>query len=195
MKFRFTLPIEVSFAWRRRRGATFFVADNACGRKGSSNFGLCGKVSLQPSVELEVAHRSEFSTLGRSRAEPESAQSLRVWSMDRRICPSRRHVSIPALQQTIFNAGRAIVERMIRYQGRLTQLSSSSQDRLRSLTSTCHSCWERTLSMVFAFTLRVYRATYVSTLPTDRVGAPSGESSKTHRQSQLIRAERSSNGS
>ena len=36
-------------------------------------------------------------------------------------------VSITGLQQITFTAGRTIVERMIRYQGRSTQASSSSQ--------------------------------------------------------------------
>ena len=45
-------------------------------------------VSLGPSVELEVAHCSQF-LLVRSRAEPESAHSQRVWSMDKTTCPSR----------------------------------------------------------------------------------------------------------
>ena len=99
-------------------------------RKGSSNFDLCGiwiPVSLQPSVELEVAHCAEF-LMGRSRAEPESAQFRRVWSMDRTICPSRRVVYIAALQQIIFNADRSVLERMIRDQGRTTKVSLSSQD-------------------------------------------------------------------
>ena len=66
-------------------------------------------VSLQPSVELEVAHRLEF-LLGRSRAGPERSQFRRAWSMDRTICPSRRIVYIAALQQLIYNAGRRAFE-------------------------------------------------------------------------------------
>ena len=110
-------------------------------------------VFLQPSVELEVAHCSKF-LLRRSRAEPESAQLRRVRSMDRTICPSRRVVDavqgcscveqcsgrsskftfrdglvyFTGLQQITFNANRANLERMIRDQGRSTQVSSSSQN-------------------------------------------------------------------
>ena len=113
------------------------------------------------SEALEVAHCSKF-LLVRSRAEAESAQSLRVWSMNGTTCPARHVVPIAALHQIIFDAGRAIVERMVRYQGRSTHVSSSSQDRLPSLTSTFRSGWERTLSMVFVFILHGYRALYVS---------------------------------
>ena len=84
-------------------------------------------VSFQPNVELEVAHRSVF-LLGRSRAEPESPQFRRVWSMDRTICPWRRIVCVAALQQFFFNAGRANLERMIRDPDRSLQVSTSSPD-------------------------------------------------------------------
>ena len=54
--------------------------------------------------------------LGRSRAEPQSAQSLRVWAMDGTTCPSRSIVPTAAVQQIVFDAGHSIVERMIRDQ-------------------------------------------------------------------------------
>ena len=74
--------------------------------------------------------------------------------MDRTICPSRRVVYIAALQQFIFIADRTVLARMIRDQGRTTKVSSSSQDLTSNSTSTCCSGWERSLSMVFAFTRR-----------------------------------------
>ena len=77
-------PPKAIDVWRCRRGATSFLADRI---SISVVFGI--PVSLQPRVELEVAHCTEF-LLGRSRAEPESAQFRRVWSMDRTICHSRR---------------------------------------------------------------------------------------------------------
>ena len=76
-------------------------------------------ISLRPSVELEVALRSDF-LLVRSRAEPEGAQSPQVWSIDGTTCPSRSVVPIAAWQQIIFNADRAVFERLIRDQGRTT---------------------------------------------------------------------------
>ena len=124
-------PPKAIAVWRCRRGATSFVADNACGRgrvhRISISVVLGIPVSLQPSVELEVAHCAEF-LLGRSRAEPESAQFRRVWSMDRTICASRRVVCIAALQQLIFNADRCALECIIRDQGQTTEVSFSSQN-------------------------------------------------------------------
>ena len=83
-------------------------------------------VSLLPSVELEVAHRPEF-LLGRGRAEAEGAQFRRTLSMNLTVCPSRRIVHIPALQQIIFNADRCAFESMIRDQGKANKVSFSSQ--------------------------------------------------------------------
>ena len=60
-------------------------------------------VSFQPSIKLEVAHRSKF-LLGHRRAEPESPQFRRVWSMDRTICHLRRVVCVAALQQIILSS-------------------------------------------------------------------------------------------
>ena len=74
-------------------------------------------VSFQPSVDNEVAHRSEF-LLERGRAEPESHQFRRVWSVDRTICPLRSAFCVAALQQIIFNA---ILERTICAQCRSPQ--------------------------------------------------------------------------
>ena len=57
-------PPKAIDVWRCRRGVTSFVADNACGRGRvhrisiSVVFGI--PVSLQPSVELEVAHCTEL---------------------------------------------------------------------------------------------------------------------------------------
>ena len=65
--------------------------------------------SLQPSVELDVAHCAEFP-LGRGRAEPESAQFRRVRSVDQTMCPWMRVVYFAALQQIIFNADRTVLE-------------------------------------------------------------------------------------
>ena len=114
------------------------------------------------------------------------------------IHPSDRVVYIAALQQCIFNAGRAILERMIRLEARSTLVSSSSRSRLPSFTSTCRSLW----AMVFAFILHGPRLTVFRSASDGlefrrQVGEFSRvcESSKTHRLSQLIRAERSSNGS
>ena len=67
----------------------------------SVEFGI--PVSFQPSIKLEVAHRSKF-LLKHSRAEPESLQFRRVWSMDRTICPLRRVVCVAALQQIILSS-------------------------------------------------------------------------------------------
>ena len=50
-------------------------------------------MSLRPSVEPEVALCSDF-LLVRSRAEPEGAQSLRVWSMDGTTRPARSVVPV-----------------------------------------------------------------------------------------------------
>ena len=60
---------------RSTQTSSSFVVDNACGRKGSSNFGLfrIWYISIFQPSEFEVAHRSEF-VLGRSRAEPKSPQ-------------------------------------------------------------------------------------------------------------------------
>ena len=95
-------------------------------RKGSSNFDLCGifgiPVSLQPSVELDVAHCADF-LLGRARAEPESAQFRRVRSMDQTMCPWMRIVYFAALQQIIFNVDRSASERMVRDRSRTTRVS------------------------------------------------------------------------
>ena len=58
-------PPKAIDVWSCRRGAASFVADNACGRGRvhrisiSVVFGI--PVSLQPSVELEVAHCTESS--------------------------------------------------------------------------------------------------------------------------------------
>ena len=62
-------------------------------------------MSIQPRVELEVAHWSKF-LLERSRAEPESAQSPRVWSVDGTTCRSRTTFPL----QIVFNADRAVLE-------------------------------------------------------------------------------------
>ena len=75
------------------RCGTSFVSDYACGRNGLCGIGL--PVSFQPSVDLEVAHRSEF-LLGRGRAEPESPQFRRVWSVDRTISPFRSAICVAA---------------------------------------------------------------------------------------------------
>ena len=71
---------------------------------------------------LGCAFGSKF-LLVRSRAEPESAHSLQVWSMDVTNCPSRSIVPIAALA-----AVHHLFERMIRDQDQSTQVSSSSQD-------------------------------------------------------------------
>ena len=75
------------------------------------------------------------------------------------IHPSDRVVYFAALQQFIFNAGRALLERIIRLEARSTLVSSSSRSRLPSFTSTCRSLWDKTLSMVFPFILRGPRLT------------------------------------
>ena len=92
-------------------------------------------VSLQPSVELDVAHCSEF-LLGRDQAEPESAQFRRVWSMDRTICPSRRVVYFATLQQIFLNADCPSIKRMIRVRNRTTQVRFPLKNRRFPLTST-----------------------------------------------------------
>ena len=130
--------ISASKSLSLSRCATSFVSDYACGRKGSSNLGLCG-IGIPVCVELEVAHRSEF-LLGRSRAEPESPQFRRVWSMDQTICP------MP------FSRERSVLS-VVHHRPLLRAVS----------TSTCCSGWEMTLSIFLAFHPPENRATCDST--------------------------------
>ena len=128
-------------------------------------------VSFQPSVELEVAHRSEF-LLGRSRAEPESPQFRRVWSVDQTICPSRRVVCVANLQQIIFNAA-------VPFSSERSVLSIvQHRSLLRAVsTSSCCSGWEKTLSMFLAFTLQRTEQRAIRRLDDRRVdGCLSGRS-------------------
>ena len=67
--------------------------------------------------------------------------------MDRTICPSRRVVPIAALQQNIFNAGRAVLERVVRDPGRTTQVSLS-------LLLDTYVLFGMTFSLLLAFTLQ-----------------------------------------
>ena len=59
--------------------------------------------------------------LGRDQAEPESGQFRRVRSVGQTMCPWMRVVYFAALQQIIFNADRAVLERVIRDQGRTSK--------------------------------------------------------------------------
>ena len=80
-------------------------------------------------------------------------------------------VFFTALQQVILQAGRAIIERMVRDPGRSTQVSSSSRNLTSILAKYVLEWMERPLSTVFAFILHGYRATYVPMLASrGRVG-------------------------
>ena len=151
-------------------------------------------VSLQPRVELEVAHCTEF-LLGRGGAEPESAQFRRVWSMDRTTCPSRRVVYIAALQQIVFNADRCAFECMFRDQCQTTKVSFSSQNFTSILDKYVPEWMGEDAINGLCFHPPRVQSYACFDLPMNRVGFPRSsrmmfaecESSKTLRQSQLSR--------
>ena len=185
-------PPKAIDVWSCRRGAASFVADNSCGRGRVHRisiavvFGI--PVSLQPSVELEVSHCTEF-LLGRSRAEPESAQFRRVWSMDRTICPSRRVVHNAALQQIIFNVDRCAFECVFRDQGQTTKVSFSSQNLISILDKYVPEWMGEDAIDGLCFHPPKVQSYACFDLPMNRVGFPRSsrmifaecESSNTHR--------------